>query len=71
MTAIALAPQIVMFVGLTHATMGLDHVRPGADRAPDGRRLGQRPFRMLSRGMLAGIILAWLLLLLVVTLFLQ
>jgi len=32
--AIALAPQIVMFVGLTHATYGLDHVRPGGDRDP-------------------------------------
>ena len=33
--AISIAPQVVMFVGLTHATLGLDHVRPGGDRDPD------------------------------------
>ena len=70
-TAIALAPQIVMFVGLTHATLGLDHVRPGGDRAPDERRLGERPFRMLGRGMVAGIVVAWLMLLVVVSLLLR
>ena len=32
--AIAVAPQIVMFVGITRATFGLDHVRPGGDRDP-------------------------------------
>ena len=61
-TAIALAPQVVMFVGLTHATIGLDHVRPGGDRAPDRARPGQRPFRMPARGMVVAIIASWLLL---------
>jgi hypothetical protein len=61
-TAIALAPQVVMFVGLTHATIGLDHVRPGGDRAPDRPRPGQRPFRMPARGMVVAIIMSWLLL---------
>ena len=32
--AISVAPQVVMFVGLTRATFGLDHVRPGGDRDP-------------------------------------
>jgi len=36
--AITVAPQVVMFVGLTHATMGLDHVRPGGWRRGSGRR---------------------------------
>ena len=53
--AIALAPQVVMFVGLTRATFGLDHVRPGGDRDPQVVRSGQRPFRWLTRLMLAGI----------------
>ncbi len=61
-TAIALAPQVVMFVGLTHATIGLDHVRPGGDHAPDRARPGQRPFRMPARGMVVAIIASWLLL---------
>jgi hypothetical protein len=70
-TAIVLAPQIVMFVGLTRATMGLDHVRPGGDRAPDRRRPGERPFRMLGRAMLAAIAVAWVVLLLLLTVLLQ
>jgi hypothetical protein len=53
-TAISIAPQVVMFVGLTHATMGLDHVRPGGDRDPDVRHPGQRAFRRFTRPMLAG-----------------
>jgi hypothetical protein len=53
-TAISIAPQVVMFVGLTHATMGLDHVRPGGDRDPDGRRPKQRRFRRFTRSMLLG-----------------
>ena len=44
-----------MFVGLTRATFGLDHVRPGGDRDPLIVRPGQRPFRWLTRPMLAGI----------------
>ena len=43
--AISIAPQVVMFVGLTHTTRGLDHVRPGGDRDPDVRHAGQRSFR--------------------------
>ena len=70
-SAIVLAPQIVMFVGLTRATMGLDHVRPGGDRAPDERRAGERPFRMLGRGMVAAIVVAWVVLLLLLTVLVQ
>jgi hypothetical protein len=50
-TAISIAPQVVMFVGLTHATMGLDHVRPGGDRDPDASRPGQRQFRRFTSPM--------------------
>ncbi len=70
-TAIALAPQVVMFVGLTHATIGLDHVRPGGDRAPDRPRPGAPAFRMVGRGMLLAIVLGWLMLALVAVLFLR
>jgi hypothetical protein len=49
---IAVAPQIVMFVGLTRATFGLDHVRPGGDRDPATPRPGRRRFRWLTIGML-------------------
>lgn len=54
--AISLAPQVVMFVGLTHATMGLDHVRPGGDHDPDPDRtpFGGRRFRWVTRPMLMG-----------------
>lgn len=55
--AIVVAPQIVMFVGLTRATMGLDHVRPGGDRDPTGFQPGRRPFRWVTRSMLAGFVL--------------
>jgi hypothetical protein len=57
-TAISVAPQVVMFVGLTHASMGLDHVRPGGDRDPDVARPGQRRFRRFTRPMLLGFALA-------------
>ena len=40
--AITVAPQVVMFVGLTHATIGLDHVRPGGSHDPDARRPRRR-----------------------------
>lgn len=44
--AITIAPQVVMFVGLTHATMGLDHVRPGGRDDPAGPdRPGARRWR--------------------------
>ena len=52
--AISIAPQVVMFVGLTHATFGLDHVRPGGDRDPDVRRPGSRRFRWLTIPLLIG-----------------
>ena len=51
--AITVAPQVVMFVGLTHATIGLDRVRPGGSHDPDGRP-GTRRFRRFTRPMLLG-----------------
>jgi hypothetical protein len=52
--AISIAPQVVMFVGLTRATFGLDHVRPGGDRDPDLVRPGVRRFRWLTRSLVLG-----------------
>ena len=46
--AISIAPQVVMFVGLTRATIGLDHVRPHGDRDPAVRRTGQRAFHWIT-----------------------
>jgi hypothetical protein len=60
-TAISLAPQVVMFVSLTHATIGLDHVRAGGDRDPDPER-GRSTFRWFTLPMLFGIAITWLLL---------
>jgi hypothetical protein len=57
-TAISIAPQVVMFVGLTHATMGVDRVRTGGDRDPDHPLPGQRRFRRFTRPMLAGFVFA-------------
>ena len=54
--AIAVAPQIVMFVGLTRATYGLDHVRPGGGRDPEIDRPGRPRFRWLTRSVLLGIV---------------
>lgn len=59
-TALSLAPQVVMFVGLTHATIGLDHVRPGADHDPAIDRPGRRRFRVMTRSMWLGIVVTWL-----------
>ena len=42
-TALSIAPQVVMFVALTHATFGLDHVRPGGDRDPAAQDGAVRP----------------------------
>ena len=53
--AISVAPQVVMFVGLTRATIGLDHVRPGGDRDPLRPRAGGR-FRWLTIPMRIGVI---------------
>ena len=49
--AISIAPQVVMFVGLTQATMGLDHVRPGGDRDPGEVPRGRPRFRWITRPM--------------------
>lgn len=57
-SAISIAPQVVMFVGLTHATMGLDRVRTGADHDPDTTWHGRRRFRRFTRPMLAAFILS-------------
>lgn len=48
-TAITIAPQVVMFVGLTHATIGLDRL---GDAARDGA--GRVASRWISLPMLAG-----------------
>ena len=54
--AIAVAPQIVMFVGLTRATFGLDHVGSDGERGPfDGPVSGPR-FCWLTRPMLLGFV---------------
>ena len=53
-TAIIYAPQAVMFVGLTRATMGLDRVRPGGDHDVDRPARGRPAFRWLTRPMLLG-----------------
>jgi hypothetical protein len=53
-SAITVAPQVVMFVGLTHATHGLDRVRPGGPDDPDLGRTGRARFRWLTRSMLVG-----------------
>jgi hypothetical protein len=55
--AITVAPQVVMFLGLTHATLGLDRVRPGGPDDPDLRLPGRPRFRWLTRSMLLGFML--------------
>jgi hypothetical protein len=52
--AITMAPQVVMFLGLTHATNGLDRVRAGGPDDPDIRRPGRPRFRWMTRSMLLG-----------------
>jgi hypothetical protein len=52
--AITVAPQVVMFLGLTRATIGLDRVRPGGPDDPDLPRPERRRFRWLTRSMLVG-----------------
>ena len=54
------APQTVMFVGLTRATMGLDPVRPGGERAVEPPAPDTPRFRWLTRPMLLGMALAGL-----------
>ena len=58
--AIIYAPQVVMFVGLTRATMGLDRVRPGGDHDPDHHGPERPKFRWLTRPMLLGFALGGL-----------
>ena len=53
-SAITVAPQVVMFIGLTHATNGIDRVRPGGPDDPDLGRSGRARFRWLTRSMLVG-----------------
>ncbi|MBA2372725.1 MAG: hypothetical protein H0V74_00790 [Chloroflexi bacterium] len=52
-SAIIVAPQVVMFVGLTSTIAGLEPVRPGGSHAPDGVGSRERRFRWLTRPMLA------------------
>lgn len=60
---LTVAPQVVMFVALTHATMGVDRVRNGAPDDPDAPpRRGVRRFRTWTRPMLAGMALGALVL---------
>ena len=59
-TALTVAPQVVMFLGLTHATVGLDRVRPGGPDDPDVRLPGRPTFRWLTRSMLLGFVLGGL-----------
>ena len=59
-TAIVYAPQVVMFIGLTRATMGLDRVRPGGDHDPDHHGPERALFRWLTRPMLGGFVLGGL-----------
>jgi hypothetical protein len=65
-TALSLAPQVVMFVGLTHATIGIDHVRPDGDHDPAVVRPDRRRFRAMTRSMWVGIVVTWLALLVAV-----
>lgn len=58
--AIIYAPQVVMFVGLTRATMGLERVRPGGDHDPDHDGPDRPTFRWLTRPMLLGFALGGL-----------
>ena len=56
-TAITVAPQVVMFVGLTQASLGLDHVRTGGDDDPDAPRRPDGPrFRTYPRPMVAAFV---------------
>ncbi|MFL5778087.1 MAG: hypothetical protein ACJ761_03995 [Chloroflexota bacterium] len=52
-SALAIAPQVVMFVSLTHATIGLDRVRAGGSHDPSAPDSPGRPrFRWMTRTML-------------------
>lgn len=55
--AITIAPQVVMFVGLTHATHGLDRVRTSVEDDPDRVSPGGLTFHWITRAMLLGFVL--------------
>lgn len=52
--ALTVTPQVVMFLGLTHAMHGLDRVAPGGRDDPDRPGLGRPPFRWFPPLMLLG-----------------
>ena len=56
--ALTVAPQVVMFVGLTHATFGLDRVRPGGRDDPNRPGSGAPRFRWFSAGMILAFVVA-------------
>jgi len=56
--ALTVAPQVVMFVGLTHATFGLDRVRSGGRDDPHRRGSGASRFRWFSNGMILAFVVA-------------
>lgn len=56
-SGIIYAPQVVMFVGLTRATMGLDSVRPGGAHAIERHGDAHPRFRWLTRPLLLGMAL--------------
>ena len=67
--ALTVAPQVVMFLGLTHATIGLDKVAAGGPDDPERPRDRRAPFRLLPPLMRAGIVLGVIALVLVVAVF--
>jgi hypothetical protein len=56
--ALTVAPQVVMFLSLTHATIGLDKVRPGGAEDPDRPRRFDGPFRWFTPPLVTGWIIA-------------
>ncbi|MEX1172451.1 MAG: hypothetical protein WEG56_07550 [Chloroflexota bacterium] len=54
--AVTIAPQVVMFLGLTHATFGLERVLPGGPDDPDRRAPDGGRFRWFTRPMLVGFV---------------
>ena len=58
-TAERASDAVVMFVGLTRATMGLDRVRPGGDHDPDHHGPERPKFRWLTRPIPRGLVPFW------------
>lgn len=56
--AVTVAPQIVMFLGLTHATFGLDRVEAGGPDDPDLAPPARRRFRWFTLPMVAAFIVS-------------